>query len=203
MRIEVYHSYFSPTDGIPARLWDGLPPERRAQLAPRTPADRIAGAALSALLAHAVNGWGNGATVQSLPFDGLTVPYAYWERAENGKPFPNGILTAHGKAFVSFSHSNGHLLVALCDRPLGADIQTYNAPVFAPDRFSRLATRITHPAETPPQTPQETARRFAAKEAVLKLSGDGLRRGMNTVNLADYTITLFEDVPVCIIAIAV
>jgi phosphopantetheinyl transferase len=184
-------------------LWEQLPPARRAQLAARTPTARAEGAVLSALLAHALHTWGCGIPCQTVPADALAAPFPRWETAANGKPFPAGIETPEGTVFVSFSHSNGHALVALCDRPLGADIQVWDAPAFAPDRLPRLAARITHPAETPPQTPQETARRFAAKEAVLKLFGDGLRRGMNTVNLAEFAVSFYEELPACVIAVAV
>lgn len=201
MRIELYHSYI---DGaVSERLWESLPCARRTMLAPRTPVARAEGAALSALLTHAVASWGHGAAFQTVPSSALAVPFARWETAENGKPFPRGIETPQGMAYVSFAHSNGHLLVAVGDRPLGADLQVWDTPALAPDRFRRLASRITHPAETPLETPRETAQRFAAKEAVLKLSGEGLRRAMSSINLADFAVTFCEDIPDGIIAVAV
>ncbi len=204
MRIELYHAYIDAADSaLWERLWEQLPSARRVQLASRTPSARAEGAALSALLTHAITRWGCGNPFQTLPAAALTVPYPHWETAKNGKPFPAGIRTARGVAHVSFSHSGGHLLVAVCDRPLGADIQVQNAPALAPDRFRRLAARISHSAETPPATAQETARQFTAKEAILKLSGKGLRHAMSTVKTADFAVSFYDDVPDCVIAVAI
>lgn len=203
MQIELYHAYIGDADDMAERLWPQLPPVRRAQLAARTPAARAEGAALTALLTHAIAGWGSGHTFQTISAAALTVPFSRWETAESGKPFPAGITTPHGIVYASFSHSGGHLLVALCDRPLGADIQVWDAPAFAPDRFPRLATRITHPAETLPATPRETARLFAAKEAILKRGGEGLRQPMSAVNTADFDLSFYDAVADCVVAVAV
>ncbi len=205
MRLELYYSYINAADtALIGRWWDRLPPARRAQLAPRTAAAQAEGAALSALLACALRHWqtGNGALFRPIPADSLTTPFPRWETAANGKPFPAGITTPQGVAFVSFSHSGGHLLVAMADRPLGCDIQVWDAPAFAPTRFERLAARMTHPAETPPATPRETARRFAAKEAALKCGGEGLRHPLNTVRPDDFDLTFCEDAAACVIAVA-
>lgn len=211
MRLELYHSYIDVSDSaLCDRLWAQLPATRRAILAPRTPAARTEGAALTALLTHAIEMWQkeSGGRFQTIPAAALTVPFAQWETAPSGQPFPAGISTPQGVAFVSFSHSGGHLLVAVCDRPLGADIQVQNAPAFAPARFHRTAARITHPQESAPATPQATAQRFAAKEAVLKLHGDGLRRGLasvavNATEADGATLFFYEDVAACVIAVAV
>lgn len=203
MQLEIYHTYIDVTDtAATERLWKQLPPARRAMLVDRAPAARAEGTALAALLAYAVSAWGGDAAFQTVSSDVLTVPFAHWETATDGKPFPRGISTPHGVVFASFSHSLGHLLVALCDRPLGADIQVWDSPALTPDRCSRLAARITHPAETPPETPRETARLFAAKEAVLKLNGDGLRHAMSSVNTADFAVAFYEELSDCIVAVA-
>ncbi|MBE6757919.1 MAG: 4'-phosphopantetheinyl transferase superfamily protein [Ruminococcaceae bacterium] len=211
MRLELYHSYIDTADrALTERLWAHLPPSRREELAPRTPASRAEGAGLTALLTHALEQWqtASGTAFQTVPATALTRPFARWEVAPNGKPFPAGISTPQGVVFVSFSHSNGHLLAAVCDRPLGADIQAWEAPAFAPDRFSRTAARITHPDESLPAAPREVARRFAAKEAALKLSGDGLRRALCLVAVGEdetdgASLHFCEKVSDCIIAVAV
>ncbi len=211
MRLELYYTYIDPTDtALVARLWDRLPPTRQQQLATRNLAARAEGVALSALLAFAAAAWqtGQGTAFQSVAAASLPPPFAEWKTNALGKPFAEGIATEHGRLFASFSHSDGHVLVALCDRPLGADIQVWQAAAFSPDRFRRTAARIAHPDETPPTTPRETARRFAAKEAALKLGGEGLRCPPASVAVTEATagrasLFFYEQVPHCIIAVAV
>lgn len=211
MQVQIYHAYIDTGDlTIVDRLWNKLPPVRRAQLADRTPAARAEGVGLSALLAYALDDRNRrgGLGFCEVNAAALDTPYPVWDIAPNGKPFPSGIATPRGTVFAGFSHSEGHLLVALADCPLGADIQVWQAPAFAPDRFSRTDDRVRHPHERPAATPQEVARRFAAKEAAVKCGGEGLRRPLATVRITDtplladgYPLSFWEDVPACVIAV--
>lgn len=210
MRMKIYHTYIGNT-ALSTSLWNALPPKRRQQLARRTPTARAEGAVLTALLAKALAEWAvNDQLFCTVEARALTTPYPAWETDADGKPFAEGIDTAAGRVFPGFSHSHGHLLVVLADRPCGADIQVWDAPAFAPDRFRRTAARLLHPAETPPASGRDVARRFAAKEAALKCRGTGLRRALSAVRVDERAgtadeLSLFfcEEVPSCIIAAAV
>ena len=208
MRIELYYSYIENAHfSLFDRVWEGLPPTRRAALTQRrNPHESVA---VTALLHEAVAGWESG---DAPLFEGigfcvvpeatLTTAFSHWESGEDGRPFPRGLLTANGRVWVSVAHSGGHLLVAVADRPVGADVQALAVPALSTARFTRLDARMRHPNEAPAATPWQTATRWAAKEALVKRSGEGLRRPFCTVD------TTAEDVIIrrcrdCVIAVAV
>ena len=193
MRVELYYSYISEGDHP---LWAGrlphLPEGRRQRVAARQcPADRARSVAVTALLQWAVSEWEKGAgfgnegvVFRTVPVTALSTLFPYWEAGQTGRPFPAGIPTAAGRVWVSLSHSSGHLLVAVADRPVGADIQCHAHPALAPRRFRRLDGRIRHPAESPAETAKETAARWAAKEAAAKLTGQGLATSFRRLKVA-------------------
>lgn len=183
MRVGLYYSYISDADHpLWAERLSRLPETRRQRVAARQrPADRARSVAVTALLQWAVTEWEKGAGFGNagvgfctVPATALSAPFPYWETDQTGRPFPDGIPTAAGRVWVSLSHSGGHLLVAVADRPVGADVQCHGHPALAPHRFRRLEGRIRHPAESPAETPAKTAARWAAKEAAAKLTGVGL-----------------------------
>lgn len=201
MRIELYYSYISEADHRRlAGLLPALPPPRREQVAARcTQAAQAESIAVSALLQQAVDGWkkgvgfgGEGVGFCAVPVAALTAPFPHWEADQNGRPFPHGLPTAAGQVWVSLSHSGGHLLVAVADRPVGADIQWRGAAALAPDRFRRLDDRIRHPAESPAADEREAAARWAAKEAAVKLTGQGLACPLRSLCVQNGTV-LYPD----------
>lgn len=102
------------------------------------------------------------------------LPPAYGYDA-NGRPFAEG-------CFISISHTNGHAACAWSEAPVGVDIEE-------PRHVSpRLASRILSPEE---RAAGLAAREgallcaFVAKEAYLKLTGEGLFGGMDRLTAAD------------------
>lgn len=204
MQLRLFYTHIDDAEATLTRLWDGLPTARQRQLCDRPLAARAEGAVLSALLHTALAAWENSTDgVCRVEETALTVSHPTWETDERGKPFAEGIDTPHGRLYPAFSHSHGHVLAVLCDRPCGADIQTWDAAAFAPARWARTAARVAHPDDLPITDGRALARQFAAKEAVLKRDGYGLRRALSSVKLAGHTLFFDESVPSCIIAVAV
>lgn len=189
MRMQLYYAYISE-DAYPhwaARATE-LPPARRVRVAAkRLLADRARSVAVTALLQHALYTPlpSEGVGFCNIPATALSRLYPHWEADENGRPFPAGIDTPAGRVWVSVSHSGGHLLVAVADSPVGADVQATDHEALSPERFSRLDRRIAHPAEHPATTPVDAALRWAAKEAAVKLTGRGLATSLCRLQVSE------------------
>ncbi len=204
MPTRLFYTYIDDAAATLARLWDRLPTARQQQLYDRPLAARAEGAVLSALLHTALAAWdADTEGVCTVAVNTLTCAYPAWETDERGKPFAEGISTPHGRLYPAFSHSHGHVLAVLCDCPCGADIQTWDAAAFSPERWARTAARVAHPDDPPITDGRALARQFAAKEAVLKRDGCGLRRALASVKLGEQPLFFDETVPSCIIAVAV
>ncbi len=204
MPTRLFYTHIDNAAATLARLWDRLPIARQQQLCDRPLAARAEGAALSALLHTALAAWDtNTDGVCTVEVNTLIASYPTWETDAHGKPFAEGIDTPHGRLYPAFSHSHGHVLAVLCDCPCGADIQTWDTAAFSPARWARTAARIAHPDDPPATDGRALTRQFAAKEAVLKRDGCGLRRALSSVKLAEHPIIFDETVPSCIIAVAV
>jgi len=204
MRLRLFYTHIDDAAATLARLWDRLPTARQQQLCDRPLAARAEGAALSALLSIALAAWDTDTEgICTVAANTLAATFPTWETDRQGKPFAEGIDTPHGRLYPAFSHSHGHVLTVLCDRPCGADIQTWDAAAFSPARWARTAARIAHPDDPPVADGRALARQFAAKEAVLKRDGCGLRRALSSVKLGEQPLFFDETVPSCIIAVAV
>lgn len=97
---------------------------------------------------------------------------------QDGKPY----LEGEKKPFYSLSHSGNYVLCAIGDREVGADIQVYRD-----DKNYRLAKRYFTGAEAgrmeeaAKEEQKELFYRFwTAKEAYVKLTGKGLKQGLNS-----------------------
>lgn len=171
-------------------------------LSRRSPRNLAESLAATTLLSHAVRDWTTGAyqhlphpgdnpfedaddeiALRSLPLSTLNLLPATWPVGAHGKPFPHGIETTRGIAHVSLSHSEGMVMVAVSDRPVGVDVQSTAA--LASTRWWRLDTRIRHATEEPAESAPDFARRWAAKEAALKASGEGLAGNMTRLHVQD------------------
>lgn len=116
-----------------------------------------------------------------------------------GRLCPRCGSSAHGRPWaridaasdipVSISRSGAHLVTAVRrEGPVGVDIESVAAVdrLWSPDL-------VLHPSERGlDRTPEDRARLWAGKEAVLKALGVGLGRAMPTIALADFDV---EDLP--------
>lgn len=97
---------------------------------------------------------------------------------QDGKPY----LEGEKKPFYSLSHSGNYVLCAIGDREVGADIQVYRE-----EKNYRLAKRYFTGEEAgrmeqaAKEEQKELFYRFwTAKEAYVKLTGKGLKQGLNS-----------------------
>lgn len=106
---------------------------------------------------------------------------AVMRRDANGKPF----LPSHPDVNISLSHSGRVAAVALSDRPVGCDVQETAAISF--ERASRRFLSDTEKAlvTAAPAEDRSTllARLWTLKESVVKLTGDGLRTPLSSLEL--------------------
>lgn len=98
---------------------------------------------------------------------------------------------AHGSTRVSLTRSQGLVAVAVADVPVGLDLELPREPTpsearlaLGPDVAAALSTL------SPPAAAGAFAERWTAIEAVLKLTGDGLRVPPSTLAFDPDTITL-------------
>lgn len=103
-----------------------------------------------------------------------------WARIESDEPGTSPIEIP-----VSISRSGDHLITAVrSDGPVGVDIES----IAAVERHWDPAL-VLHPSERgTDRTPEQRARLWAGKEAVLKALGVGLARPMPTIVLAAYDV---------------
>lgn len=133
--------------------------------------------------------------------DGIREPIEFEFRyGLHGKPYfaPNG-MGESGNLFFSLSHSGDYVLCAISDAEIGADIQ--RIPEAAEEKLKReenIAQRFFSKTEKEwyGQCGEEERRiRFyrvwSAKEAYMKLTGNGLAQGLDsfTVNLEKGIVT--------------
>lgn len=209
----IYYTYIKSGDEA---LFEALatdervPSPRRERIAAiTTPAGRTQTAALTALAGEALARWGcenippadNTAGIsfnkgvgfcELTPCDCCRVP-SEWPLGQHGKPFPDGVDTPRGRAYLSLSHSEGHLVAAVASVPIGVDVQTAT-PVAQRD-WQRLDARIRHESEAPSADVTAFLRRWAAKEAAVKCTGEGLSRPLNTLIVRESDVYTADGAP--------
>lgn len=116
--------------------------------------------------------------------------------AANGKPS----LTEYSDVFFNISHCKSAVTAAVGETPLGLDVLDFRKVSL------RLAEKICSPAEkaicmesTSPQT--ALLRYFCQKEALSKLSGDGIRLDFTTLDVAATPPLFFEETPTYFLAL--
>lgn len=106
---------------------------------------------------------------------GLDEPPVF-DYSPEGKPF----IPAHPDIHFSFSHSGNVALCAICDRPVGADVEV-------PRKISPSLIRYTmnHDEQAQISVSENPTMQFlhfwTRKEALLKLTAEGIRNDMKTV----------------------
>lgn len=107
----------------------------------------------------------------------LSLSYTY---GENGKPY----LTDYPRLHFSLSHSGSYVIAAFSEEEVGIDIQ-YHKPMqcdiaerFFSEEDKRLLEQLAAEGEA-----DAFYRLWAVKEAYMKLTGEGLRQGLNTTKL--------------------
>ena len=106
---------------------------------------------------------------------GITEPPVF-DYLEGGKPVING----HPEIHFNFSHSGNVALCAIDSQPVGADVET-------PRKISPSLIAYTMNDEeraliaSAPESPKAFLALWTKKEAVLKLTGEGIRSDLKTV----------------------
>lgn len=209
----IYYTYIKNSDEArfdALAADERLPSPRRERIAAMTaPTARAQTAALTALAGEALARWGcenippadNTANIsyhegvgfcELAPCDCCRLPSA-WPIGAHGKPFPDGVDTPRGRAYISLSHSGGHLVAAVASVSIGVDVQT--ATPAAQRDWQRLDARIRHKTESPSADVTAFLRRWAAKEAAVKCTGEGLSRPLNTLIVRDRGVYTVDGTP--------
>lgn len=97
------------------------------------------------------------------------------QRTERGKPY-----VEEGPEF-NLSHTRGQIFVVVSRSPIGLDVEAYDRPV----RARELAEKFFHPDErvlfatgSDEERRELFLRMWVCKEAIVKLSGDGITHGL-------------------------
>ena len=110
---------------------------------------------------------------------GLSHPFLF-ERNEHGKPF----LKDHPEIHFNLSHCKNGIAVAVSDQPIGIDIESYRKVSDSLLRYTmneeeqRIITESGDPIKT-------FTEYWTKKEAVFKLRGTGITRGLHELLLGE------------------
>lgn len=106
---------------------------------------------------------------------------------ENGKPY----LKEYPEIFFNISHCRKGIACAVCDRPVGIDIEEIQPVVEIRDLvLSREEKEVVEMSDTPEV---EFTRIWTRKESFLKLTGEGIRDNMKNI-LSEVQGVQFETV---------
>lgn len=99
-----------------------------------------------------------------------------FEYGEHGKPF----MIGHPEIHFNISHCREAAVCVISNRPVGVDVESIREYKDSLVRYTMNEAEIALITQSP--RPEETfTRLWTMKEAVLKLSGEGLRNDMKTV----------------------
>lgn len=99
-----------------------------------------------------------------------------FEYGEHGKPF----MIGHPEIHFNMSHCREAAVCVISNRPVGVDVESIREYKDSLVRYTMNEAEIALISQSP--RPKETfTRLWTMKEAVLKLSGEGLRNDMKTV----------------------
>lgn len=113
--------------------------------------------------------------------EGLRKEYGIHEKpvfgyGEHGKPY----ILGHTDIHFNFSHCREAVLCVISDRPVGCDIESIREYKESLAHYTMNDTELAQIKQSN-NPAQEFIRFWTMKEAVLKLSGDGIRNDMKTV----------------------
>lgn len=116
-----------------------------------------------------------------LLMEGLQKEYGITEKpvfdySEKGKPS----IIGHPDIYFNFSHSGNIALCALCNQPVGADVETLRKITPSLIRFTMNDIEQTQ-INTSSNPTMQFLFYWTRKEALLKLTGDGIRNNMKDV----------------------
>ncbi|SFO62529.1 4'-phosphopantetheinyl transferase superfamily protein [Prevotella sp. tf2-5] len=106
-----------------------------------------------------------------------------FEYGEHGKPY----ILGHTDIHFNFSHCREAVLCVISDHPVGCDIESIREYKESLARYTMNDTELTQIKQSN-NPAQEFIRFWTMKEAVLKLSGEGIRNDMKTVLTGRETI---------------
>lgn len=108
----------------------------------------------------------------------------HFSKEPGGRPF--GLFADGIHLSAGISHSHGALVAVLSEtHEVGIDLEPVHRSV-----HPRLMQRMAHPRESAGEL--EPIRLWTIKEAVLKLTGSGLRVPMNSLHVVPVTADLFD-----------
>ena len=115
-------------------------------------------------------------------------------RTCDGCGLPHGRPKVAGSpVHCSVAHAGRHVLVALSSTgPVGVDIEDVDRGLG--DTRHRILPHLSAPGEDDPDADGGWLARWVRKEALLKLSGEGLRRPMTTLRVRRLTLDTFDIV---------
>ena len=105
------------------------------------------------------------------------------EKTDLGKPYVSGFENYH----ISLSHCDGMILFASSSSPVGVDIEKPKA------NFERIAKRFftedeSQKIKNAPSPADEFLLVWTRKEAFVKLTGEGLKRALDSFNVYDESL---------------
>lgn len=105
------------------------------------------------------------------------------KRTPNGKPYIDG-----NPLYFSISHSVGHAVIAVCDRPVGIDIEYYDKEGRTKN-YSHIISRMTEREKSwLNQAFVYFFINWVAKEAYIKMNGWTLARDLKRLEYCDYKL---------------
>ena len=113
--------------------------------------------------------------------EGLQKEYGITEKpvfkyGKHGKPMIKG----HPDIYFNLSHCREAAICVISDRPVGVDIESIRSYKDTLARYTMNDEELTQIIQSP-HPAREFIRFWTMKEAVLKLSGEGIRNDMKTV----------------------
>ena len=118
---------------------------------------------------------------------GLSHPFLF-ERNEHGKPF----LKDHPEVYFNISHCKNGIAVAVSDQPIGIDIESYRQVSDSLIRYTMNEEErcIIAGSDDPVRTFTEY---WTKKEAVFKLRGTGITKGLHELLNGDEQVETFVN----------